>query len=193
MRSDRSGSGAAIFVAIGIVVCIFTGLIAFRFGQEHPVEAPKSTDEDAPTQAVTLSPTNFAKQLGLDGVTLSATLLPQVTATVQLPDGVSLPGGTALEVWLYDLPRGTAGSSASGNDEVFGAAFDNAALDAALDAAPFAKSLGALRGDGKTFTLPAIAAEGTRPYDVMLITLESDRNLGNYDPRPGTPLYLGNL
>ena len=188
-------TGSAIFVAIGIVVCIFTGLIAFRFGQQHPsTSTATSGNEDvvAP-QKITLAPTNFAKQLKLDNAKLEATLLPQTSVSITLPDEEDLPGGTVLEAWLVDLPRGVAGSSVSGNDEVFGTSFDNAVYDASLDAAPFAKSLGVLCTEGKTFTLPATTTSGTRPYDILMITLESDRNLGGYDPRPGTPIYQGNL
>lgn len=184
-------ANALILLLIVIVVVTVACAVAFRLGQRNPSAQDAVVDKG--TQAVTLVAGPAAKRLGLQEATLVATQLPDFTVQITLPETATLPGGTVLEAWIYDEARGVRNTSVSGNDEIFGVPFNDNPADTAVDSAPFAKSLGVLRQNGKTFILPAIRVEGLRPYDQLLITLESDRNLGNYDPRPGTPLFVGAL
>jgi len=89
-------------------------------------------------------------------------------------------------------PGGAAESSVSETDEVYGTPFGNADFDTMVDNAPYALSTGVLKrlGNG-TYQGRFRIANNLSPYNAVVITLESDGNGQNYDPRPGTPVLAG--
>ncbi len=143
------------------------------------------------SQRVTLMPLPPAQGAGLDKATGFADVDVKkgtVRFSMTLAPGTSLPKGTVLEGWLSTAGKSTASTA----DQKFGPAFGKKDLAMKSRAIPYALSTGVLRSRGKgvysgTFKI----ANNLAPYGAVAITLESDGNAGNYDPRPGTPLLAG--
>ncbi len=133
-----------------------------------------------------------AQMIGMGGATGHAkvnVMRGTVKLAVTLAPGTSLPEGTVLEGWLS-----TAGkSTTSPNDEKHGPAFGKKELSMKADQVPYALSTGLLRrvGNSRTYVGTFRIANPLTPYGAVAVTLESDGNVGNYDPRPGTPLVAG--
>ena len=120
-----------------------------------------------------------------------------VEITVTLPEGKSLPKGAVLEGWLStagDL-GGPGKSTADDADEKFGPAFGKEKLAKLSREIPYALSTGILRrkGETQTYTGSFHIDNVLTPYGAVAVTLETDGNVGNYDPRPGSPLLAGML
>jgi len=153
-----------------------------------------------PDVIVTLEPTPYAEGAGLAAVTGWAHVNSDAgTVHISLsPNGAALPEGTALEGWLVDagLDGGPGTTNASDNDEQYGTSFGDEGFDAAVEAAPYALSTGALAPtDDGTWELQfEIPYYNFSPYDAVVITLESDGlNPMGFDPRPGTPVFAGGI
>lgn len=142
-------------------------------------------------ERVMLMPSPLAKNAGLQGATGSSLVDVKngtVSFSVTLAKGTSLPKGSVLEGWLS-----TAGkSTASMNDQKYGPAFGKKDVATKSRKIPYALSTGVLhRVNSRTYTGRFKIANSLMPYGAVAITLESDGNAGNYDPRPGTPLLVG--
>ncbi len=141
-----------------------------------------------------------AKNAGLQGATGFADVDVEhgvVDLTVTLAEGSSLPAGTVLEGWLSSAGRkgGPGMSSASERDQKYGPAFGMPHVAALSRDIPYALSTGLLRREGSTQMYRGhFQIDNTlTPYGAVAVTLESDGNVGSYDPRPGTPLLAGML
>ncbi len=115
--------------------------------------------------------------------------------TVTLPDGKELPSGTVLEGWLSTAgdAGGPGQSTASKGDEKFGVAAGMDKIAKLISDAPYALSTGVLarKGDSQTYVGHFHIDNELTPYAAVAVTLESDGNTGNYDPRPGSPFLDG--
>lgn len=145
-------------------------------------------------QRVTMMTLPPAKNAGLQDATGYAdvnTRTSTLKICVTLPPGASLPAGTVLEGWLSTSGKTTASDA----DEKFGPAFGKADLAKKLGEIPYALSTGLLRrvGHSRTYVGHFHIDNPLTPYGAVAVTLESDGNTGNYDPRPGTPLMGGPL
>lgn len=151
------------------------------------------------TVVVPLSPTPLAANAGLQDSTGTAWVqVDRGTVFIDLDlGGADLPAGTALEGWVVDPglqggPGGPGLSSVSDADEIFGTPFGDANIDALVDDAAYALSTGLLVRLGNGHYQGRFAIDNNlSPYDAVVITLESDANGHNYDPRPGTPVIVG--
>ena len=118
-----------------------------------------------------------------------------VEIVVTLPEGQALPAGSVLEGWLSSAGRkgGPGPSTASNDDQKFGPAFGMAELSNEARDVPYALSTGVLRriGDTQTYFGRFQIDNVLTPYAAVAVTVESDGNVGNYDPRPGSPLIAG--
>ncbi|BCM93159.1 hypothetical protein IAD21_05047 [Abditibacteriota bacterium] len=145
-------------------------------------------------QRVMMMPLPPAQMAGLQKATGYADVNVKTSTlkiSVTLPPGKSLPAGTVLEGWLSTSGKSTASSA----DEKFGPAFGKSDLAMKLGQTPYALSTGLLRrvGHSRTYVGHFHIDNPLTPYGAVAVTLESDGNIGNYDPRPGTPLMGGPL
>lgn len=118
-----------------------------------------------------------------------------VELTVMLADGTQLPEGTVLEGWLSTAGRkgGPGMSTASERDQKYGPAFGKEDLAMQSRDIPYALSTGLLKrkGNSQTYVGKFKIDNPLTPYGAVAVTLESDGNVGTYDPRPGSPLMAG--
>jgi len=150
---------------------------------------------------VKLQPTPLAKNAGLGGATGFADVdvdKGTVKITVQLAAGTHLPMGSVLEGWVVDAGRkgGPGMSHASEKDQKYGAAFGNEEFTTLSRDIPYALSTGILRSRGgsvRTYVGSFKIDNTLGPYNAVVITVESDGNKGAYDPRPGTPVLVGEI
>jgi hypothetical protein len=107
--------------------------------------------------------------------------------------GAELPVGTVLEGWVVDagLLGGPGTTSVSDDDEVYGPPFGNPDFDEMVDNAPYALSTGILEKRGNHYGVTFHINNNLTPYDAVVVTLESDGNGMNYDPRPGSIVVAG--
>ncbi|MCY3718190.1 MAG: hypothetical protein OXG07_01370 [Anaerolineaceae bacterium] len=112
------------------------------------------------------------------------------------PNGASLPQGTVLEGWVVDVGRfAGSGYNASVADQTYGPPFGDLAMDVLVSAAPYALSTGVIQLDTEgnwslDFYIPNY---NFSPYDVVVVTAESDGNAGDWDPRPGAPFFTAGM
>lgn len=100
-----------------------------------------------------------------------------------------LPVGAVLEAWLVDYDSRSAHDKQSGPAE------------APWDEEDFVFSLGKLleqprnpdQPESRSYTSVMSANTPMATFDAVLITLETDGNEENYDPRPGIPLFMEKL
>ncbi len=149
---------------------------------------------------VTLTPTPLAKNAGLGNATGSAEVDSEggnVQIVVTLPTGTTIPEGSVLEGWV--VSAGTKGgpgmSHASTADQKYGPAFGNPEFAKLSREIPYALSTGLLKAhqDGQTFVNKFHIDNTLAPYGAVVVTIESDGNKGAYDPRPGTPILVGEI
>ncbi len=112
-----------------------------------------------------------------------------VKFSITLARGTRLPAGNVLEGWLSTSGKSTASMA----DQKFGPAFGKKDMAMKSREIPYALSTGLLRrvGNSRTYVGRFHIDNPFTPYGAVAITLESDGNSGNYDPRPGTPLLVG--
>ena len=149
---------------------------------------------------VSLAPTPLAGNAGLENAVGTARLRIQegrVVIFVKL-NGAKLPEGSVLEGWVVDPgleggPGGAGRSSVSDADEMYGTPFGDANIDALVDDAAYALSTGVLKRVGHRDAYVGVFKidNNLSPYNAVVVTLESDGNGHNYDPRPGTPILAG--
>jgi len=116
---------------------------------------------------------------------------------VILPEGAAIPEGSVLAGWLVDAGKlgGIGESSVSAEDQKYGTPYANVDFSESSDNMPFALSLGTLlwSEERASYYLFYKTHDLLNPYDAVMITLESDANINNYDPRPGTPVLIGEI
>lgn len=156
------------------------------------------TSANALAEQVKMMTDPLAKKAGLQNATGSADVNVEkgsVEITVMLAEGTSLPAGTVMEGWLSTAGRkgGPGMSSASERDQKYGPAFGKQDVAKQSRDLPYALSTGVLRSNdnGRTYTGRFQIDNVLTPYGAVAVTLESDGNTGNYDPRPGSPLMAG--
>ena len=112
-----------------------------------------------------------------------------VDLKVQLAPGTSLPEGTVLEGWLSTSGKATASDA----DQKYGAAFGKKEVAEKSREIPYALSTGVLHqvGRSRTYVGHFHIDNKLTPYGAVAVTLESDGNTGNYDPRAGSPFMGG--
>ncbi len=162
--------------------------------------APMFSQGQNPPLTVSLAPTPLAENVGLENASGTARLQIQkgrVIIFVKL-NGAKLPKGSVLEGWVVDPgleggPGGASLSSVSDADEMYGTPFGDANIDSLVDDAAYALSTGVLErlGNRDAYLGTFKIDNNLSPYNAVVITLESDRNRQNYDPRPGTPILVG--
>lgn len=163
--------------------------------------AASAVDGAMMVHRVKLATGPLAGNAGLGGATGFADVdieKGKVKITVTLAAGSHLPMGSVLEGWVVDAGRkgGPGMTHASERDQRYGPAFGNAELAAASRDLPYALSTGLLRlrsGSTRTFIGSFTIANSLQPYNVVVVTVESDGNRGAYDPRPGTPVLAGEI
>ena len=155
-------------------------------------------DMETGTVSSAFSATGFAEAAGLGGVTGAATF-DSANASIfinLIPNGAELPEGTVLEGWVVDVGRfAGSGYNASVADQSYGPPFGNLAFDVLVSAAPYALSTGVLQLDtaGNWNADFHLANYNFSPYDVVVVTAESDGNSGDWDPRPGAPFFTAGM
>ena len=118
-----------------------------------------------------------------------------VNFAVTLPEGTTLPAGSVLEGWI--VSAGTKGgpgpSSSSDADHKFGPSFGMPEFAMEVREIPYALSTGVLvrKGNTNTYVGRFRIQNSLMPYNAAVVTIETDGNVGNYDPRPGTPVLNG--
>ena len=114
---------------------------------------------------------------------------------VTLPEGKSLPNGCVMEGWLSTAgdKGGPGESTASEKDEKYGETGGKEKAAKLSADAPFTESTGVLvrQGNSQTYVCHFHIDNELQPYAAVAVTLESDGNVGKYDPRPGSPLLDG--
>lgn len=121
----------------------------------------------------------------------------KVEIDILLAENSSLPEGSSFAGWLVDSGKlgGLGTSSASDMDQQYGTPFANVDFSKYVDNAPYALSLGNIKWDQErgSWHLFFEANNKLTPYDAVMVTIESDSNSGNFDPRPGTPILIGEI
>ncbi len=164
-----------------------------------PVAAQKRmSDKKLGADSIQLMTTPLAEKAGLQNATGSAEVDAKngiVNFVVTLPEGVSLPAGSVLEGWV--VSAGTKGgpgpSSSSDADHKFGPSFGMPEFSMTVREIPYALSTGVLlrKGSTNTYVGRFRIQNSLMPYSAAVVTIETDGNTGNYDPRPGTPVLKG--
>jgi len=149
---------------------------------------------------VSLAPTPLAANAGLEDASGVGSVRVDDGVVVIVVDlhGATLPEGSVLEGWVVDPgtqggPGGPGLTSVSGDDEIYGPPFGDPNLDMLADEGAYALSTGVLRRVGRTdiYQVTFRIENNLTPYNAVVVTLESDGNGENYDPRPGTPVLAG--
>lgn len=189
----------AVLLALFVLVARLGYNIGLNAGEGLAALAGKgrAVGQDKDVYLTTISLAENANLTKASGVAAIDKTAGQVAVDVVLPAGGSIPAGSILEAWLVDAGQngGLGTTSVSGNDQKFGTPFANADFSASVDSAPFAAALGVLNWDEArgSFYLYYNSSFDLTPYDAVMITLESDGNSKNYDPRPGTPILIGKI
>jgi len=200
---NRGNVNLILLTIIGLAVFALVAWLGYNAGlnaSEGLSSLPPKSLETVKGTDVYLTSISLAENLNLAGSSGLATIDRaggRVAVDVILPVGVSLPQGTILEAWLVDAGKngGLGQSSVSEADQKYGTPFANTDFSVSVDSAPYAASLGALVWDEArgSWHLFYNAPGDLTPYDAVMITAESDNNIGNYDPRPGTPILIGKI
>ncbi len=118
-----------------------------------------------------------------------------VEITVNLPEGKSLPKGSVLEGWVSTAGNagGPGKSTASESDEKYGPAGGSEKMSKMANDGAYALSTGILaqQGDSQTYVGHFHIDNELTPYAAVAVTIETDGNKGDYDPRPGSPFLEG--
>ena len=171
---------------LGLLTAAAAGLLCA--GVAQTVEARDKTN-----QGIRMMAFPPAKNAGLQDATGSADVDVKggtVDLKVELAPGTSVPKGTVLEGWLSTSGKDTASDA----DQKYGPAFGKKDVADKSRAIPYALSTGVLHqvGHSRTYVGHFHIDNELTPYGSVAVTLESDGNKGNYDPRAGTP-FLGGM
>lgn len=203
IRQNRNAH-IVFLVLLVIALFVFVGWLGYNAGLHVETEIgdantfTASESVDGPdTYLTTIS---LAENAGLQDSSGVVTIDPatgKLVLDVVLPSNVSLPNGSALEAWLVDAGQagGLGQTSVSGDDERFGTPFANNDFATLVNRAPYALSVGRLAWDSEreSFHLFHQTTGNLAPYDAVMVTLESDASQAASDPRPGTPILIGQI
>ncbi len=185
-----------VIVAIALVAC-FAHLGTVSFAQQKDSNGKMMSGMKG---RVKMMADPLAEKAGLQSASGHAEVdvdKGTVEITVMLADGTQLPEGTVLEGWLSTAGRkgGPGMSTASERDQKYGPAFGKEDLAMQSRDLPYALSTGLLKrkGNGQTYVGKFKIDNPLTPYSAVAVTLESDGNVGIYDPRPGSPVMAGML
>lgn len=194
MKESPESGALFITIVICVVLIVLAGGLAYNLGQSRPfTPKPEGT-------TLKLAPTDIAKNTHLDGA--------EVTSLVNLANGYVrldihpdanfiIPQGSSLEAFLVDA--GTVGdfgtSSETTVDEFYGPSLSNKDADDLLDKAPYALSIGRIKQDTKTkdYYIEFNIQNSLIPYDRIVLTLESEGDRIDYDPRPGAVIFQAEI
>lgn len=209
-RKNQNLYRRGILNLVLLLVIIFTLLIfAVWVGYNMGVNAAEGLTRKSEQSAIL--PSSGTKPVYLTAISLSENAgLSQASGIAKInqgeglieidvivPDGKQLPENAVLEGWLVDAGEkgGLGKSSVSAADERYGTPLANPEFSQYLNNSPFPYSLGRLswRPDRGSFYKFFRADNSYSSYDAVMITLESDGNQGDYDPRPGTPILVGKI
>lgn len=195
MNNESSESGALfVTIVISLILIVLAGGLAYNLGQANPFEPTPQGSTFA------LKPTELAQKTHLDGATVSAlTNLNNgyVKVTIHPDSEFIFPQGATIEGFLVDA--GTVGdfgtSSETVLDEFYGVTLSNGDADGHYDQIPYALSIGRVKQDPKTkdYTIELNVQNTLIPYDRVVLTLESDADRLDYDPRPSAIIYSADI
>lgn len=199
--TKRGYINVILSVIIIAVLLVFVAWLAYNTGR-NAAEGAGSPFVQHVTNGIEipLAAISLAENASLQGTTGLAKIdIPfgRVEIDILLPDARSLPEGTVLSAWLVDAGKlgGLGTSSVSEEDQQYGTPYANTNFSERSDSIPFARALGSLvwSPERETFHQFFLTHDDLTPYDAVMITLESDGNKNNYDPRPGTPVVIGEI
>ncbi|MCC7448602.1 MAG: hypothetical protein IT324_14375 [Anaerolineae bacterium] len=163
------------------------------------IPALKTRAQEPTVFQVTLKPVSPGDKNGFAGMTGTAIIEKAegwIIINAKLPEGYKTPPKTVFEGWVTDMgglfdPLNR--NNAQPSDQKFGPRFANRTLTALVDSIPYSLSTGALIDDGKGNLSVAMKWPNYNfgPFDMVVITLESDGNETPWDPRPGGPVLMG--
>ncbi len=174
-----------LFVVVLIVVLVIPAL---------------TTRAQAPTVfQVTLKPVSPGDKNGFAGMTGTAIVEKAegwIIINAKLPEGYKTPPKTVFEGWITDMGGlfdPLKANNAQPSDQKFGPRFANRTIASLIDSIPYSLTTGALVDDGKGNLSVAMKWPNYNfgPFDMVVITLESDGNEAPWDPRPGGPVLMG--
>ncbi len=191
-----------LIVLIGALLAL-SGWLAYHAGRnvaegEALVRAQQRIIQN-PTEVVltTISLAENARLEDATGITYLDIEGGRGEVDVVLPENIGLPEGMMFEAWLVDAGKlgGLGTSSVSEQDQQFGTPFANLDFSGNVDAAPYAHSMGTLVWDAVrgSYHVYFETHNMLTPYDAVMVTVESDGNQQDYDPRPGTPILIGEI
>lgn len=161
----------AIALAAGAFVLTLTGAVAI------------DTVKD-----IELTPTPLAQKAGLGGSSGTAKVDAEKGKVEIRVENATVPQGSVLEGWVVALPP-----TASNADSKSGPPFGDENIARLSESIPYALSTGTLKKSGNSYKGKFQIDNSLAPYNAVVVTLESDGNRGNYDPRPGTPVLMGKI
>jgi hypothetical protein len=202
--STRNGSvNAILLIIIGISILVFVAWIGYNAGLNvyEGFTPSKIADKNLGDGIeIYLTPISLSENVGLEmssGIAVVDINAGRIIIDVIAPEGFNLPENSVLEAWLVDAGKegGIGESSVSEDDQRFGTPFSNLEFSERIDNAPFAHSVGKLDWNEErgSFHIFYEINNNFTPYGAVMITIESDGNLHNYDPRPGTPVLIGEI
>jgi hypothetical protein len=192
-----------LLIVIIIVFFAFVGWISYNTGinigegRASLASGPKIilNGVDVPLAAISLA--ENADLQKLTGITKIDTESGLVEVDIFFPEEVVLPQNSVLSAWLVDAGKlgGLGETSVSDADQQYGTPYANVSFSNSVDDVPYAFSLGTLMWDElrESYYMFFEAKDNLSPYDAVMITIESDSNGINYDPRPGTPIMIGEI
>ena len=173
---------------------------------------PTSTPTPTPTplakidfQIIEVTPTKVAADLGLDKVKPEVYInrelgQAKIKITLSKEQREPLPENAMFKAWVIDNGKGEANSSASTSDTKQGRSFTELMTEGEYDALPFSQPLGAFAFDKVpkeneevNYIISLRYNNNFVPYDKFMITIESDINAKDLNPRPGTPVWMGDI
>ena len=159
--------------------------------------APNTSAAQSDLRFITLNPTAEADAAGLQSVVGSAYINVSTGYLWVSVPMANVPEGAVVEAWLVDHGTQTDANLSNANtaDEVYGVMFGNDVLADALNTSPFAQSAGILAPNsaGVFEVVYQHANSNFSPYDEVFVTLESNSESPNFDPRPATVVYRGSI
>jgi hypothetical protein len=198
------------YLNIILVVIIFLSVIglcswiSYNIGrtiasgdENYLAQAKKVIVEGVSVPLTTISLSQNAKLQKTTGEAKIGSIEGKAEIDIFLEPGASLPEGSVLGAWLVDAGNlgGIGTTSVSENDQKYGTPLANLDFSKNLDDTPFVTYLGKLQWNSErgSYYLFYETYDILTPYDAVMITVESDGNSGNYDPRPGTPIMIGEI
>jgi len=192
-----------LLIVIIIVFFAFFGWISYNTGinigegRADLATKPKTILNGVDVPLIAISLAENAELQKLTGITKIDAETGLVEIDILFPEDVVLPQNSVLNAWLVDAGKlgGLGETSVSDADQQYGTPYANIGFSNSVDDVPYAFSLGKLMWDDlrESYHIFFEAKNNLSPYDAVMITIESDNNGINYDPRPGTPIMIGEI